>query len=80
MRDSGLLDRVSIDPELCGGQPRIRGTRIPIAVLLDSLADGLTPEQIIDHYPVLTTDDVRAAVAYAAELTRENLWKIAPTR
>ena len=79
MGGSELLNRVSIDPEVCGGQPRIRDTRIPIVVLLDSLADGLKPGQIIDHYPGLTTDAVRAAVAYAAELTRENLWKVAPT-
>jgi uncharacterized protein (DUF433 family) len=43
---------------------------------LDGLAEGLTPEELIDHYPQLKTDDVRAALAYAAELSRENLWKV----
>jgi len=65
-----LLKRVLSDPEVLGGEPCIRGTRIHVAVVLDSLAEGLTPSQIVDHYPPLTEEDVRAAVAYAAELTR----------
>ena len=65
-----LLKRVVSDPKVLGGEPRIRGMRIHVAVVLDSLAEGLTPAQIVDHYPPLTEDDVRAAVAYAAELTR----------
>ena len=77
MTHTDLLGHVSIDPGVCGGQPCIRGTRIYIAILLDSLAEGLTPEQITEHYPSLTTDDIRAAVAYAAELARENVWKVA---
>lgn len=72
-----LLSRISIDPGVCGGKPCISGTRIYVAIILDGFAEGLTPEQIIDHYPQLTTDDVRAAVAYAAELARENVWKVA---
>ena len=71
-----LLRRVVIDPQVCGGKPCIRGTRIYIAIVLDSLAEGLTPEEIVDNYPSLEIDDVRAAVAYAADLTRENVWKI----
>jgi Uncharacterized conserved protein len=65
-----LLKRVVSDPKVLGGEPCIRGTRIHVAVVLDSLAEGLTPTEIIDHYPPLTEDDVRAAVAYAAELAR----------
>ncbi len=72
-----LLNRVSVDPEICAGKPCIRGTRIYIAIILDALAEGLTPDQIIDHYPQLTLDDIHAALAYAAELSRENVWKIA---
>lgn len=71
-----LLSRVTVDPKICGGKPCIRGTRIYIAIVLDGLAEGLTPEQIIDHYPQLTPDDIRAALAYAAELSRENVWKV----
>lgn len=76
MSHEELLERVSVDPRVCGGKPCIRGTRIYIAIILDALAEGLSPEQILDHYPSLSHDDIRAAVAYAAELARENVWKI----
>ena len=76
MTHEELLRRVIVDPAVCAGKPCVRGTRIYIAVILDALAEGLTPEEIIDHYPSLTVDDVRAAVAYAADLARENVWKI----
>ncbi len=72
-----LLSRVSVDPNICGGKPCIRGTRIYIAIILDSLTEGLTPEEIIDHYPSLKPDDIKAALAYAVELCRENVWKVA---
>jgi uncharacterized protein (DUF433 family) len=65
-----LLKRVVSDPKVLGGEPCIRGTRIHVAIVLDSLAEGLTPAQIVDHYPPLSQEDVRAAVAYAAELAR----------
>jgi uncharacterized protein (DUF433 family) len=65
-----LLKRVITDPKVSGGEPCIRGTRIHVAVILDSLAEGLSPAEIVDHYPPLTEKDVRAAVAYAAELSR----------
>ena len=72
-----LLSRVSVDPKVCGGKPCIQATRIYIAIILDGLAEGLTPEQLLDHYPQLTLDDIHAALAYAAELARENVWKVA---
>ncbi len=72
-----LLTRVSADPMVCGGKPCIRGTRIYIAIILDGLAEGLPPEQLMDHYPQLTLEDIHAALAYAAELARENVWKVA---
>ena len=72
-----LLARVTVDPEVCAGKPCIKGTRIYIAIVLDALAEGLTPEEIVDHYPSLEIDDIRAAQAYAAELARENVWKVA---
>ncbi len=71
-----LLERIRIDAKVCGGRPCIRDTRIDIAVILDGLAEGLTPEQILDHYPQLTLDDIRAALAYASELSRESIWKL----
>lgn len=76
MTHEELMNRVTIDPAVCAGKPCIRGTRIYIAIILDALAEGLTPEQIIAHYPSLTLEDVRAALTYAAELARENIWKV----
>lgn len=77
MSHSELLARVSVDPKTCAGKPCIRGTRLPITIILDGLAEGLTPEQLREHYPQLTVDDVRACLAYAAELAQENTWKLA---
>jgi uncharacterized protein (DUF433 family) len=76
MNREALLQRVSVDPAICTGKPCIRGTRIYIAIILDALAEGLTPDEIIDNYPGLEKDDIRAAVAYAAELARENVWRV----
>lgn len=76
MTHEELLKRVTVDPNVCAGKPCIRGTRIYIAIVLDALAEGLTPEEIIDHYPQLALEDIRAALAYAAELSRENVWKV----
>ncbi len=76
MTHEKLLERITIDANVCGGRPCIRGTRVDIAVILDGVAEDLTAEQILDHYPQLTLDDVRAALAYASELSRENIWKV----
>ena len=64
-------DRISRDPAVCHGKPCIRGTRIMVSVVLDNLATGVTPDEIVAEYPPLTLADVRAAVAYAADLARE---------
>ena len=77
MKYEDLLSRITVDPKVCAGKPCIRGTRIYISIILDGLAEGHTPAQIIDHYPHLTLDDIHAALAYAAELARENVWKVA---
>ena len=69
--NSRLLDRISMDADICHGKPCIRGTRIMVTVILDNLAEGLSPEEIVVEYPPLTTEDVQAAIAYAAVLTRE---------
>lgn len=65
-----LRKRVVSDPKVSGGEPCIKHTRIPVAVIFDSLVEGLTPAEIVEHYRPLSLDDVRAAVAYAAELSR----------
>lgn len=66
-----LLKRVVVKPNVCSGEPCIQGTRISVAVILDSLAEGLSPTEIVKHFPPLTEQDIRAAVAYAAELARK---------
>jgi uncharacterized protein (DUF433 family) len=60
-----LLKRVVVKPNVLGGEPCIQGTRINVAVILNSLAEGLSPKEITKHFPPLTRLDVRAAVAYA---------------
>jgi uncharacterized protein (DUF433 family) len=56
--------RVVVDPTVFAGEPCIWGTRIPVAVIVDSLTEGLTPAQVVDHYPSLTEQDIKAAVVY----------------
>ena len=72
MTHDQLLARVRVDPEICAGRPFIRGTRIYIAIVLDALVEGFTPDEIIEHYPCLDLDDIRAALAYATQLARDN--------
>jgi len=66
-----LLERISINPNVCFGKPCIRGTRIWISLILDFLADGMSVQQILDEYPPLEELDIRAAIAYGAEMSRE---------
>ena len=76
MTHTDLVQRIVLDPTVCGGRPCIQGTRIEASVVLDALAEGLTPDEIIDHYPSLAPEDIRAAAAYASDLARENLWRV----
>lgn len=68
-----LLELVANDPDVCHGTAIIRGTRIPVTVILDSVAAGLSDAEIIDHYPSLTPEGIRAAAAYGALLAREEV-------
>jgi len=65
-------DRISVDPSICHGQPCIAGTRIPVTVILDNLAEGTPLDELLADYPSLGEADVRAAMAYAAALARES--------
>ena len=67
------LDRISIDPNVCFGKPCIRGTRIWVSLILDFMASGESEAAILAAYPQLTADDMRAVLAYAAEVTREHI-------
>lgn len=64
---------ITVDPAVCHGRACIKGTRIMVSVVLDNLAAGLTSEEIIDGYPSLSHEAIRAAIAYAAELGRERV-------
>ena len=64
-------DRISVDPNVCHGQACIAGTRVLVTVVLDNLAAGRTAEEILADYPSIAVEDVRAAIAYAAELAHE---------
>ncbi len=77
MTHEELLRRISIDPAVCGGKPCIRGHRIWVSLVLDFLASGMEVEEILRDYPQLTTEDIRACVAYGSEMTRERTIHIA---
>ncbi len=66
-------ERIVTDPLICHGKACIKGTRIMVSVILDNLAAGISQEEILRSYPSLTPADIRAAIAYAAELARERL-------
>ena len=66
-----LLQRVVVDPNICFGKPCIRGTRLWVSLILDLLADGLSIADVLAEYPQLTEEDIRAAIAYGAEMSRE---------
>ncbi len=68
-----LLKRISVDPDVCFGKPCIRGTRIWVSLLLDRLADGDTEAALLADYPQLGAEDIRAALAYGAEMSRERI-------
>ena len=68
-----LLARISVDPNVCFGKPCIRGTRIWVSLLLDRLADGDSESSLLADYPQLVADDIRAALAYGAEMSRERI-------
>ena len=74
---SELLRRISIDPGVCFGKPCIRGTRIWVSLIVENLAEGVTEAELLAAYPQLTIEDIRAALAYAAEMTKERVIPLA---
>jgi uncharacterized protein (DUF433 family) len=66
-------ERIIVDPLVCHGKACVKGTRIMVSVILDNLADDVSEKEILKSYPSLTPDDIKAAIAYAAELARERL-------
>lgn len=68
-----LLKHISIDPQVCFGKPCIRGTRIWVSLIVDNLAENVSENELLAAYPQLTSEDIRAALAFAAEMTRERV-------
>jgi uncharacterized protein (DUF433 family) len=69
MSERELLSRITRDPNICHGKPVIRGLRYPVSTLLELLASGMTPEEILKDYPDLEMNDLRAVLLYAARLS-----------
>jgi uncharacterized protein (DUF433 family) len=65
--------RIAIDSEIMHGKPVIKGTRIPVYIVLNLLAGGLKPEEVLREYPDLTNEDILACLEYAAELAQEEV-------
>jgi uncharacterized protein (DUF433 family) len=63
-----MLDRITVDPQICFGKPTVRGTRIWVGLVLGMLAGGMTIEELLDDYPDLAEEDIRACLAFGAEL------------
>ena len=61
--------RITIDPLQCGGRPCIRGMRVRVSDVLDLLAEGLSPDEVVDELPYLEREDVEASLKYASEAT-----------
>jgi uncharacterized protein (DUF433 family) len=78
--DEQLLQRILINPRIMVGKPVIRGTRIPVELIVRLLAQGIPEEEILRQYPGLEEDDIRAALTYAAlMLANEEIFPIVPT-
>jgi uncharacterized protein (DUF433 family) len=68
MEREDLLERITVDPKVMVGKPVIRGTRVPVALILNMLGQGIPTEEILREYPRLERVDVEAAMAYAARV------------
>ena len=76
MSRTELLNRISINPQVCFGKPCIRGHRIWVSLILDLLASGCSFEELLENYPGLERDDILACIAYGAEMSRERYIEI----
>ena len=71
MEREELLKRISINPGVCFGKPCVRGTRIWVSLILDNLAAGMPEKELLEDYPALRHEDILAAIAYGAKMSRE---------
>lgn len=70
-------ERITHEPAICKGRACVKGTRIMVSTVLDNLAGGLSPEEIVRSYPPLTREDVQACISYAAALAHEEIQPLA---
>ncbi|MHB8280273.1 MAG: DUF433 domain-containing protein [Candidatus Humimicrobiaceae bacterium] len=68
-----MLERISVDSKICHGKACIKGTRIMVSIILDNIAADVSTEEILRSYPTLNSDDIKAAIAYGAELAKEQV-------
>lgn len=73
--DSGMTERIQIDPQVCGGRPVIRGTRIAAQTVMEFLAAGDRIEDVLAEYPSLTREDVLACLDYSSRLLGSRVWR-----
>lgn len=66
-------DRITYNPQIMGGRACIRGMRIPVSLVVNLVANGMTPEEILSEYPSLEPEDIRQALRYAADLAAEEI-------
>ena len=67
--ENSLLQRITLNPDICHEKPTVRNKRYPVELILDLLAAGMTHQEILDDYPALEEEDIRACLAYASRLT-----------
>jgi len=73
------MERIVVDPKVLAGKPVIKGTRIPVDAILRALAEGLSVDEVLEDYPQLTPEDVRAALIYSAKLvSSEDVFPFVP--
>jgi uncharacterized protein (DUF433 family) len=75
---SAPLARISIDPRICSGQPCVRGLRIPVSVVLEYLAAGKLPQDVVDEFPELEPEDIAECLRYAAWLASGRAVEVPP--
>ncbi len=77
MDDGNLLDRITSDPDICGGRPCIKGTRMRVADVVEALAHGATQQQLLADFDYLAAEDIAAALLYAARATEHRVVRTA---
>lgn len=76
MNNNEIYERITSNPDILHGKPCIKGTRIPVYLIVSLIAEGVSIKNIIKDYPSLTADDIKAAIAYAAKLCEYEAYAI----